>query len=729
MLGTLQRKNERLKKTGMVEAYFEDFRNATTQEFRKTYYQGANQSVYPFIIEVDGVVVMHPASVVGEFAPPQIVKGITSASLDKDGYGEFGYVWEGEEVWCVFKEFPEWKWIIGFRVPEDMKYRDASSFWVTLVYIMTGITLATLVILSLVVSTFTRPITKLTSAISAMAGGDLDQDIDTSGKDEVGALARSFSHMQDAIHQKITELEQENRDRQKAQADLANEKQQLAVTLRSIGDGVITTDTEGNIILLNVVAEELTGWSSEAASGKLLKDVFQLIDHQNPDHCENPVLEVMKKDHVASVICHADLVSRDGSQRRIASSGAPIRDVDGNVVGVVLVFRDVTEQVKTENELLRIKKIESIGVLAGGIAHDFNNILSAILGNINLALLDEMLLLTTRKRLEEAEKASVRAKDLTQQLLTFSRGGDPVKETAPLDTVIRDSAQFVLHGDAVACDFTIPSDLWLVDIDKGQISQVIQNMVLNGCHAMPDGGTIRIVCENIQNADAAITPFVQAGEFVRITIRDTGSGISGDMIDKIFDPYFTTKKEGSGLGLAICQSIISKHKGHISVASKLGDGTTFTIYLPASGRSKDVPSEPIPVSGDADLLTTKLRILLLEDEKIVRDVVEAMLERLGHGVVHSEEGQDAVAKYKEAAGTDKPFDLVIMDLTIPGGMGGKEAAQGVLAVNPDAKIVVSSGYSNDLVMANCQQYGFCASIVKPFKLQDLEDVIELVFAK
>jgi PAS domain S-box-containing protein len=507
-------------------------------------------------------------------------------------------------------------------------------------------------------------------------------------------------------------------DRTQAKSDLAAEKERLAVTLRSIGDGVITTDTSGKIVLLNKVAEELTGWNNRDAVGQPLADVFKIISEHSRKACDDPIAKVINSGQIIGLKKNTVLLSKDGTERVIADSGAPILDGDSKIVGVVLAFRDVSGQVQTEKELLKVKKLESIGILAGGIAHDFNNILAAILGNINLALLDKELQEQTRNLLSEAEKASLRAKDLTQQLLTFAKGGEPIKEVASLENVIKDSANFVLHGDKVACQYIIPDDLWLVDIDKGQVSQVSQNIVLNAGHAMPEGGTIVIRCENISSA-AGVIHGVGSGKFVKISIRDSGIGIAANIAEKIFDPYFTTKNDGNGLGLAISQSIINKHNGHITLDSSPGAGSTFTIYLPASGGANPKSAER-QVTLD---VARKAKILLMDDDKMVLDVARAMLAALEHEVVLSMNGEDAVQCYREALNSESKIDLVIMDLTIPGGMGGKEAVVEILKLDPEAKVIVSSGYSNDPVMANFQDYGFCAAIVKPYQLDELSKVV------
>ena len=518
-------------------------------------------------------------------------------------------------------------------------------------------------------------------------------------------------------------------DRRTAEHELAAERERLAVTLRSIGDGVITTDVAGNVVMLNTVAEKLTGWTQEEARGLPLTEIFHIINEVTRAVSENPVTKVITSGRIVGLANHTALISKDGTERSIADSGAPITDAENAIIGVVLVFRDVTRQIKTEKELLKIKKLESIGILAGGIAHDFNNILTAILGNINLALFSPNLNEDTRRILSEAEKASIRAKNLARQLLTFAKGGDPVKEISSLETVIKDSADFVLHGDKVACRYDIPENLWPVDIDKGQVGQVIQNIVLNASHAMSEGGTITISCKNISSIEESESCnnsphhfLLPPGRFAEICIQDKGVGIPANAVDKIFDPYFTTKKEGSGLGLTITHSIISNHGGYISVESSPGVGTTFAIYLPASPRTKEHKDESEAISTPA----AKAKILVMDDEEMVRTVARSMLIRLGHEVEVAEHGEEAIRLYQDAAALDTKFDLVIMDLTIQGGMGGKDAVQAILNLNPDAKVIVSSGYSGDPIMAKFEDFGFCAAIAKPYRLQELEKAIRRI---
>jgi PAS domain S-box-containing protein len=509
--------------------------------------------------------------------------------------------------------------------------------------------------------------------------------------------------------------------RKMAEQDLASEKERLAVTLRSIGDGVITTDINGRIVLINRVAEALTGWRQAEAAGRLFSSVFHIIHQQTGDPCENPVATLLHSGEMVELAADTVLIARDGSQRLIADSGAPIRNLQGGVIGAVIVFRDVTEEKKMEEELLKIKKLESVGVLAGGIAHDFNNILGAILGNVSLARQKLNDPHEAEKLLRATEKASLRAKDLTAQLLTFSRGGEPIIKTASIAGTIRESAEFVLRGSSVKVDFDIPADLWLVRVDSGQISQVIQNIVLNARQAIPDEGKILISCRNCQGCGAG--PESLSQNCVKLIIKDNGPGISADVLPKIFDPYFSTKDDGSGLGLAICHSIIKKHGGHISAESSPGAGATFTIQLPVSQEQNTNHFPTITLHNPA-LLSS--RVLVMDDDEMILELTKQMLEFLGHKVISCNDGEQALRLYKEAKAAGKPFDLVIMDLTIQGGMGGEKAIKELLLFDPEARAVVSSGYSNDRVMAHHLEHGFKAMVVKPYQLEDLDRVIRQV---
>ena len=511
--------------------------------------------------------------------------------------------------------------------------------------------------------------------------------------------------------------------RKEAEEALQAEKERLDVTLRSIGDGVITTDVSGKIVYVNRVAEELTGWTNAEAFGRPCAELFNIINEKTGKKCVSPVQRVMQFGRIVGLANHTALIARDGTIHSIADSGAPIRDRHSAIIGVVLVFRDISREKKMEEELLKVRKLESIGVLAGGIAHDFNNILAAILGNVELLgyrLPDcdpEI-----KSLLSDVKRATRRAAKLTRQLLTFSKGGNPVKSATSLPELITESAGFVLHGSRVRCRYIFPEDLWQVDADSGQLGQVIQNIVLNARHAMPEGGNITITCANVTDAAGESLLSVDKGRYVRIVIKDSGVGIPMEIIDKVFDPYFTTKQEGSGLGLAICHSIIHKHGGYLTARSLPGRGTSFTIYLPAAFGGSDSEKK----ERQASSAVKAARVMVMDDEEMLLKLAQSQLAMLGHEPILVTDGEQALNRYQDLQDRGTPVDLVIMDLTIPGGMGGRETAKKLLALDPAAKIVVASGYSNDPVMAAFEKYGFKAAIAKPFDLARLSSTIASV---
>jgi PAS domain S-box-containing protein len=509
-------------------------------------------------------------------------------------------------------------------------------------------------------------------------------------------------------------------ERKKAQDALAEEKERLVVTLRSIGDGVIVTDTDGTVTLMNRVAEELTGWHGEEGLGRPLPVVFNIINEGTRLPCENPVQKVLSKGLIVGISNHTALIKRDGTELIIADSAAPIRDRGSRIVGVVLVFRDITAQYRIEAELQKMAKLESLGLLAGGLAHDFNNLLTAIMGNISFVKMHIEPGTKDFERLAAAESATDRATDLTRQLLTFAKGGAPIKKATAIADIVMESVGFALSGSNVGCEYSVPEGLWAADVDKGQMAQVFNNLAINALHAMPDGGTIKISFENVCLPENSFLN-LKKGDYVKIIFKDQGSGISEEHIARIFDPYFTTKKQGSGLGLATAFSILKRHDGYITVESEVAAGTSFYIYLPATVVKSLVSEkdEYIHSRGSG-------KVLVMDDEAIVRDTAGDMLKELGYEAGFAVGGDEAISIYKEALAEGDPYYAVIMDLTIPGGMGGKDAVMKILEIDPDARVIVSSGYSTDPIISDYKKYGFCDVLSKPYRFEEISNAMQRV---
>jgi PAS domain S-box-containing protein len=411
------------------------------------------------------------------------------------------------------------------------------------------------------------------------------------------------------------------------------------------------------------------------------------------------------------------MLDKQGNTKSCLTSLRLYRDqgiLEGSIIDITDRKRQEEERRNLEQQLTQSQKIESLGVLAGGIAHDFNNLLGGIFGYIDLAN-EETTDKSVQSHLSKALSTIDRARGLTQQLLTFAKGGAPVKKTGPLFPFVHDTVQFALSGSAISCSFTVPHDLWPCNFDANQLGQVIDNMVINALQAMPMGGRLHLSAANI-TIDKNEPVSLPEGSYVKISLRDTGVGIPGEIMSRIFDPFFTTKQKGSGLGLSTCFSIISRHGGRITVESEPGKGTTFHIYLPASpGAIADVPQEP------AAIVKGTGTILVMDDEEVIRDTTIDVLDLLGYAVVTAKNGQEACDIFSKEPKSF--FRAVILDLTVPGGMGGKETAGAIRKMDPSVPIFVSSGYADDPVMSNPGDFGFTGSISKPFRIADLSKML------
>jgi PAS domain S-box-containing protein len=515
-------------------------------------------------------------------------------------------------------------------------------------------------------------------------------------------------------------------ERRRFEEELAAERNSLAVTLGSIGDGVITTDLAGRIVILNPACEAMTGWSAEEAAGQKLKTVLKITAEGQAQRRPKPVGYRSEAEAILLTTPErSTLTARDGTQRVIEQVAAPIYDRKNQLSGVALVFRDITHRLRDEAERRKAEMLEQLGLLAGGIAHDFNNLLTSIIGNISLISMmippnDEL-----SGRLNDAKNASFRARDLAQQLLTFARGGAPIKKAASIAKLIEDTVSFSLRGSHNRSELKIDSNLCPAEFDSGQISQVIANLVVNADQAMPEGGTLHVSCENFSTSTAPAFALrdLPAGDYIRIQVRDEGVGIPQQCMKRIFDPYFTTKSQGNGLGLATTYSIVKNHGGLIMVESEQYRGATFTVYLPAVSRESvapdPVPLFPQPNDKPVEEANGNGRVLIVDDEEAIRALVDFTLGHLGYEVTEAETALKGVELYRESLEKGERFDLVILDLTLPGGMGGKEALKKLLEIDPTVVAIVSSGYATDATMSRYDDLGFRGVITKPYEAADL----------
>jgi two-component system, cell cycle sensor histidine kinase and response regulator CckA len=548
---------------------------------------------------------------------------------------------------------------------------------------------------------------------------------------ETGAKYRRIrERLEKTVEERTAELAGANRmlkidnaERKKAETALAEREKFLSEVFASIQDPISVLDTTLTIVRVNATMER---WYAEKMPITGKKCYWVYHNRATPcTHCPS-IRTIAGGGFFSEVVDKCDAQGKKVGWSEV--NAFPWRDAEtGKLLGVIEHVRDVTERVKLENELFKIKKLESLGVLAGGIAHDFNNILMGIMGNVSLARMKQADDPSVPGLLVEAEKASLRASKLVGQLLTFSKGGAPVKELVSVNGLVEETAGFCLSGTNIKYNLDLAPDCRAVEVDRSQIDQVLNNLIINAVQAMPDGGAVHISSRNVTlsaplpAADLRLgTPV--PGEYVKVSVRDEGGGIPRENFEKVFDPYFTTKKKGNGLGLSIVFSIINRHRGAITLDSRVGEGTTISIYLPASDkpglRTEDQKSiEATPAGG---------RVLVLDDDMLVRITMEKMLTQAGYRVVGTSHGEETVAKYADSIKSGNPFDLVIMDLTIPGGMGGREAVARVLGLNPAAVVIVASGYSNDPVMSNYRKYGFSGAINKPFQYGELLRVLESV---
>ncbi len=511
--------------------------------------------------------------------------------------------------------------------------------------------------------------------------------------------------------------------RRQAEEKLRESEEFVRNILDTVDEGFIVIDKDFRILTAN---RAFCAHAGEAAGDIFGRHCYE-VSHRSPVPCyesgvDCPVrLAFDTGEPHAAIHRHRDA---KGALMFVETKAFPIKDQNGSVLSAIETVNNITEKHLLEEERLKTQKLEAIGTLAGGIAHDFNNLLQGVFGYISMAKMAIGRKERAHTMLEQAEQALHLSVNLTKQLLTFSKGGKPVKKKMDLRPVIENSAKFALSGSSVDYRITVDDGLRPVEADDGQIGQVVQNIVLNAEQSMPQGGTVTITARNVVVPGTGLPRLLESGDYVEVAIRDSGIGIPARHLARIFDPYFTTKCKGSGLGLATSYSIVRNHGGLIAVSSEPGQGTTVTLYLPATDGEPSL--SPAPAATTA---ARKGNILLMDDDDVVRNVAGELIRSLGHGVTLAEHGEAAVAHYRAARDSGFPFDVVILDLTVRGGMGGKDALERIRAEDPGVRAVVSSGYSDDAVVADHRAHGFAARLTKPYELADLNDVLNTLLVK
>jgi PAS domain S-box-containing protein len=515
---------------------------------------------------------------------------------------------------------------------------------------------------------------------------------------------------------------------------LEESERRYRLLAENINDVIWTMDLDIRFTYVSPSSRRMTGYAADELVGRRLSD---FVDPDSMVRAKERLARGLQRPpdvEPSGEPLEVRFRHKDGSWGWHEVSPTLLYDHDGVCRGILGVTRDITERKRMERELARSRKLESIGVLAGGIAHDFNNLLAAIMGNLAVASRRCRCGDRTAQRLGRAEEACRRARQLTRQLLTFSRGGEPMRALCSLKNLVHRSASFLLREERVEARFDMAEDLWPVSVDRGQIGQVLQNLLLNACQATGDDGEIEISARNARIEEGKGT-VLEPGPYVEVSVTDSGAGIPTANLEKIFDPYFSTKQEGTGLGLATSYSIVRRHGGCMTVDSHPGHGTRMSFFLPARpdaelsdlGSSKGESSSP-GLAGASPRLGGNGRILVMDDDADVREVVTLLLDELGYRASVAADGREAIDAYVQALRKGERFDAAIMDLTVPGGMGGREAAKKLKEIDPEARLVVASGYSDDDVMSTYERYGFCGVIVKPFDLVELGEVVDEVVA-
>jgi len=635
---------------------------------------------------------------------------------------------------------------VSIRVPLSIAYAEANRFSLRLSGMLLGLLLALFAVQYWLSKRFMfAPLSIIKDKALQISSSDehLGEQIPLPSGRELNELAITFNSMSKSLRHHMDNLEEivkkrtreltktnenleiEIRGRKKTEEALRESETKYRELVENAVLGIFQVTKEGEFLMANQRMANIFGYDSQQDFFANVDNIIKL--YVNPEERPKMLQEIDEKGHVDGR--EMNFKRKDGNLISCNAYARSTQSEDGENIYEGLL-EDITDKKQMEEELLKAKKLESLGVLAGGIAHDFNNLLTSVVGNISLAKMKLKPGSKAFENLVEAEKASIQTKELTARLITFSKGGGPIKETVPIGDLVKTSVDSSLKGSDISCRFSIPDDISPVEVDEEQMKQVIRNIITNAQEAMAGQGEINVSCENIDIGEKD-TLTLKDGKYVKISIEDQGPGIPEEDFIKIFDPYFSTKnmgtQKGMGLGLAISDSIVKQHDGLITVKSELGTGTTLFIYLPALSAERPAPSaKPKGIEAQSTInnhQSSIQRILVMDDEEVVRDVSNALLTHLGYKVEVAVEGVEAIEMYGKAMESEKPFDMVILDLTNKIGMGGAETIVRLLEVDPDVRAIVATGYSNDPIISKFREHGFRGALPKPFTLDQLKTAL------
>jgi PAS domain S-box-containing protein len=702
ILSILERTNQRLESTGLIEVYTKSFQNSAIKLLEETYYKG--QQTHPIVIDQHGKIIIAAEQDKGLDWLDLLQQD--TALLDNN---QRTFIFN--DHWIIHKSFPAWGWHVLYSIPLEQKYQETRRLNITLSLIMFGTALCVLLLLFLILSRLMRPVRELTDLTAKIAQGDLDCPVRATTNDEFGTLANSFETMRQAINRKIRNLKDKEAD--------------LSVTLNSIGDGVITTDTGGLITRTNAVAQNLTGRQESDMLGKPLEAVLSLEQEGDDNNTLATLTRLLLSDKPARLPEGLTLPARNGKEHIVSISAAPIRSPEEGLIGSVIVLRDITEERAMQEQLQHDRRMQAIGQLAGGVAHDFNNLLTGIAGATDL--LERRLADSPEelKYLELIRSSTAHAAGLTQKLLSFSRKGTHVSCLVDLHQIIDEvisilersiDKKIIIHKDLGAHNATVNGD-------PAQLQSGLLNLCLNARDAMPNGGIISITTSNTNTEQDHNNDLpAMYDDSLKISIEDNGSGIPYEVQERIFEPFFTTKDvdKGTGLGLAAVYGMIKDHQGNVRFHSAPGHGTIFHIYLPTT--TDKAPPKNV---GHPEVIRGSGTVLVIDDEEIVRATVSLLLENLGYQVLLAVNGREGVNLYQQQRGN---IDLVILDMIMPV-MNGRETFERIIAADPHARVILASGFAKDLNMPRMTTMGLAGFIMKPFNLSQLSELIANVMAK